>query len=87
MHSQKVGNAIRTIDTWYAQDAAFPIAAEPYGAVTTLGTAFRQPKQKNDFYTLFDNWILKGEQPSTEQQHYVIGVLIRGGVFGASGKE
>lgn len=87
MHSQKIGNAIRTIDTWYAQDAAFPIAAEPYGAVTTLGTAFRQPKQKNDFYTLFDNWILKGEQPSTEQQHYVISVLIRGGVFGASGKE
>ena len=87
MHSQKIGNAIRTIDTWYAQDAAFPIAAEPYGAVTTLGTAFRQPKQKNDFYTLFDNWILKGEQPSAEQQHYVISVLIRGGVFGASGKE
>lgn len=84
MHSQKVGNAIRTIDTWYAQDAAFPIAAEPYGAVTTLGTAFRQPKQKNDFYTLFDNWILKGEQPSIEQQHYVISVLIRGGVFGSS---
>lgn len=84
MHSQKVGNAIRTIDTWYAQDAAFPIAAEPYGAVTTLGTAFRQPKQKNDFYTLLDNWVLKGEQPSIEQQHYVISVLIRGGVFGSS---
>lgn len=46
MHSQKVGNAIRTIDTWYAEEVAFPIAAEPYGAVTTLGTAFRQPKTK-----------------------------------------
>ena len=84
MHSQKIGNAIRTIDTWYAPDAAFPIAAEPYGTVTTLGTAFRQPKQKNDFYTLFDNWVLKDEQPSIEQQHYVISVLIRGGVFGSS---
>ncbi|URH79029.1 type I-F CRISPR-associated protein Csy3 [Pasteurella multocida] len=88
MHSQKVGNAIRTIDTWYAEEVAFPIAAEPYGAVTTLGTAFRQPKtKKNDFYTLFDNWLLKGEVPSVEQQHYVMSVLIRGGVFGASGKE
>ena len=87
LHSQKIGNAIRTIDTWYADDLDFPIAVEPYGAVTTLGTAFRQPKQKNDFYSLFDNWILKDEKPSVEQQHYVIAVLIRGGVFGASGKE
>lgn len=89
MHSQKIGNAIRTIDTWYPaySDNQFPIAIEPYGAVTTLGTAFRQPKAKMDFYSLFDNWVLKGDAPEVEQQHYVIGVLIRGGVFGASGKE
>lgn len=86
MHSQKVSNAIRTIDDWYP-NAEFPIAVEPYGAVTTLGTAFRQPKAKMDFYTLFDNWVLKGDAPDIEQQHYVMGVLIRGGVFGASGKE
>ncbi|MGR3807378.1 type I-F CRISPR-associated protein Csy3 [Pasteurella testudinis] len=86
MHSQKVSNAIRTIDDWYP-DAEFPIAIEPYGAVTTMGKAFRQPKQKMDFYTLFDNWVLGVETPAVEQQHYVIGVLIRGGVFGASGKE
>ncbi|SUA67927.1 type I-F CRISPR-associated protein Csy3 [Oligella urethralis] len=87
MHSQKVGNAIRTIDTWYEDDAQFPIAVEPYGSVTTLGTAFRQPRSKNDFYNLFDNWILKDQAPSLEQQHYVIAILIRGGVFGESGKE
>ncbi len=87
MHSQKIGNAIRTIDTWYSDEVQFPIAIEPYGAVTTLGTAFRQPRQKQDFYTLFDNWILKDEKPSAEQQHYVMAILIRGGVFGASGKE
>ena len=86
MHSQKIGNAIRTIDTWY-NAAEFPIAAEPYGAVTTLGTAFRQPKQKQDFYSLLDNWVLKGTKPDLEQQHYVMAILIRGGVFGASGKE
>ncbi|KGQ69417.1 CRISPR-associated protein Cas5 [Chelonobacter oris] len=86
MHSQKVSNAIRTIDTWYP-DAEFPIAVEPYGAVTTMGKAFRQPSQKQDFYTLFDNWIIKDKKPTAEQQHYVIGILIRGGVFGASGKE
>ena len=86
MHSQKVSNAIRTIDDWYL-DAEFPIAVEPYGAVTTLGTAFRQPKQKQDFYSLFDGWVLKDEVPTPEQQHYVMAVLIRGGVFGESGKE
>ncbi|MFA5701899.1 MAG: type I-F CRISPR-associated protein Csy3 [Advenella sp.] len=87
IHSQKIGNALRTVDTWYSDDAQFPIAAEPYGSVTTLGTAFRQPKAKKDFYTLFDNWVLNDAKPSPEDQHYVISVLIRGGVFGAAGKE
>ena len=89
MHSQKISNAIRTIDTWYADyiEQGFPIAIEPYGAVTTLGTAFRQPKHKQDFYSLFDDWVLKGKAPEIEQQHYVMAVLIRGGVFGESGKE
>lgn len=86
IHSQKIGNAIRTIDTWYQDQVEFPIAVEPYGAVTTMGHAFRQPKH-NDFYTLFDNWLLKDQLPKIEQQHYIIAVLIRGGVFGASGKE
>ncbi len=86
MHSQKIGNAIRTIDTWYPE-SNFPIAIETYGTVTTLGTAFRQPKQKQDFYSLFDAWVLKDEKPDLENQHYVMAVLIRGGVFGASGKE
>jgi len=86
IHSQKIGNAIRTIDTWYTgADANGPIAVEPYGSVTTQGKAYRQPKQKQDFYTLLDNWVLKDEAPTPEQQHYVIATLIRGGVFGEAG--
>ena len=83
MHSQKIGNAIRTIDTWY-QDAQElgAISVEPFGSVTSRGKAYRQPKQKMDFYTLLDKWVLKGEQPPVEQQHYVIANLIRGGVYG-----
>jgi CRISPR-associated protein Csy3 len=47
IHSQKIGNAIRTIDTWYeGADELGPIAVEPYGSVTTQGKAYRQPKQK-----------------------------------------
>ena len=58
IHSQKIGNALRTIDTWYegAHDLG-PIAVEPYGSVTTR-KAYRQPKQKRDFYTLLDDWLL-----------------------------
>ncbi len=87
IHSQKIGNALRTIDTWHSNVAEVgPIAVEPYGAVTNRGVAYRQPKQKQDFYSLFDNWVLKGKVPEQEQQHYVMATLIRGGVFG-EGKE
>ncbi|UOB05258.1 type I-F CRISPR-associated protein Csy3 [[Acidovorax] ebreus] len=83
IHSQKIGNAIRTIDTWYeGAEELGPIAVEPYGSVTTQGKAYRQPKQKLDFYTLLDNWLLKDQAPPAEQQHFVMAVLIRGGVFG-----
>ena len=83
IHSQKIGNAIRTIDAWYeGAEELGPIAVEPYGSVTTQGKAYRQPKQKLDFYTLLDHWLLKDQVPPVEQQHFVMAVLIRGGVFG-----
>lgn len=88
IHSQKLGNAIRTIDTWYPQEEdgdLGPIAVEPYGSVTTEGKAYRQPKQKVDFYNLLDNWLLKDQVPSVEHQHFVMATLIRGGVFGDAG--
>lgn len=91
MHSQKIGNAIRTIDTWYnayeTKDGVGPISVEPYGTVTNLGKAFRNPKEKCDFYTLFDKYSLGADFDSPEAAHYVMAMLIRGGVFGASGKE
>ncbi len=83
LHSQKIGNALRTIDTWHPEaDEIGPIAIEPYGSVTNRGKAYRQPKDRMDFYNLFDGWIVKDNVPSIEQQHYVIATLIRGGVFG-----
>ena len=85
MHSQKIGNALRTIDTWYPNEEGEPlgpIAVEPYGSVTSQGRAYRQPKQKMDFYNLLDQWVLKGQTPEEDQQHFVMANLIRGGVFG-----
>jgi CRISPR-associated protein Csy3 len=90
MHSQKIGNALRTIDTWYPDynDANVgPIAIEPYGAVTNLGTAYRNPKAKADFFTLFDQFALGETLENKNDTHYVMAVLVRGGVFGASGKD
>ena len=80
IHSQKIGNAIRTIDTWYP-NGTFPIAVEPYGSVTSEGRAYRHPTEKSDFYSLFDNWI-KNKPLTLESQHFVTAILIRGGVFG-----
>ena len=83
IHSQKIGNALRTIDTWYPEASGNgPIAVEPYGSVTTQGKAYRQPKEKVDFYNLLDSWVIKDKVPELEQQHFVIATLIRGGVFG-----
>jgi CRISPR-associated protein Csy3 len=88
IHSQKLGNAIRTIDTWHPDvEEIGPIAVEPYGSVTTLGKACRRPTDKLDFYNLLDGWILKDKVPAAEQQHFVMATLIRGGVFGDGGNE
>lgn len=88
IHSQKLGNALRTIDTWHRDVSELgPIAVEPYGSVTTLGKACRKPTDKEDFYSLLDGWILKDKIPAVDQQHFVMATLIRGGVFGDAGKE
>lgn len=88
IHSQKIGNALRSIDTWHPDvEELGPIAVEPYGSVTTLGKACRKPSDKLDFYTLLDGWLLKDKVPPVEQQHFVMATLVRGGVFGDAGKE
>ncbi|MDV2485062.1 type I-F CRISPR-associated protein Csy3 [Acinetobacter towneri] len=89
MHSQKIGNALRTIDTWYPdfKEQKTAIAIEPYGAVTNLGKAYRTPKAKQDFFSLFDKYALGESLENIEQEHYVMAVLVRGGVFGQSSKD
>ncbi|MDQ3061124.1 MAG: type I-F CRISPR-associated protein Csy3 [Pseudomonadota bacterium] len=88
MHSQKIGNALRSIDTWYEEaEQNGPIAVEPYGSVTTQGRAYRQPKKKDDFYSLFDGWLIKDQVLTPDEKHFVMATLIRGGVFGDAGKD
>jgi len=84
MHSQKIGNAIRTIDTWYPEFDAQKrvISIDPYGAVTTLGRAYRAPKDKKDFFNLFDRFSQGEGLNNLDDEHFVMAVLVRGGVFG-----
>lgn len=82
MHNVKIGNAIRTIDTWYPRYAEEkqPIAIEPFGAVTQRGDAFRKNKKEGDLYSLMVDWV-NDEDLNAGQQAYVVANLIRGGVF------
>lgn len=87
MHNVKIGNALRTIDDWYkidGKDAEFPIAIEPYGAVTQRGQAYR--KSVDDLYTLMFAWV-NGKKVSDNNKAYVVGNLIRGGVFSGGKKK
>lgn len=82
MHNVKIGNAIRTIDTWYPrfEEIKQPIAIEPFGAVTQRGDAYRKNKKEGDLYSLMIDWINDKDIPE-EQKIYVVANLIRGGVF------
>lgn len=88
MHSQKIGNALRTIDDWHSEGGTIgPIAVEPYGSVTIVGHAYR-PKSNGAFYTLLDDWMIKGIEPTElNHKHFIMAVLIRGGVFSAQAKD
>lgn len=77
IHCEKIGNAIRTIDDWQT-GSEMPIAIEAYGQVTQRGVAYRS--RRNDFKTLISKWI-DGESIEESEKHFVVAMLIRGGVF------
>jgi len=87
IHNVKIGNAVRTMDTWYNryEEQGQPIAIEPFGAITQIGDAFRKNKKEGDLYSLMTDWVNDGEL-TTEQQAYITANLIRGGVFSKSSK-
>lgn len=97
MHPQKIGNALRRIDTWYTPLAGFTpesLPVEPLGVDASNQVAHRA-SNKEDFYTLIENrydalLAAIDSAPSAEaidgDVHYVIGVLVRGGVFSGEKK-
>ena len=77
MHCEKIGNALRTIDDWQT-GSEMPIAIEAYGSVTQWGIAYRS--SRNDFKTLLTRW-MSGDDILQDDKHFVVAMLIRGGVF------
>lgn len=90
MHSQKIGNAIRTIDIWYpGATKDKPLAVDPFTVDKRRGKTVRLPtRESSDFYSY-----LKAIDDLTKEArandasafsgrlHYTAAVLVRGGVF------
>lgn len=87
LHSQKVGNALRCIDTWYDPDTpdAEPISVSVYGSVPPLREAHRITNN-NYFYGYFTPAGFASVIEDESKAHYVMSMLIKGGVFNESSK-
>ncbi|MDH5231663.1 MAG: type I-F CRISPR-associated protein Csy3 [Gammaproteobacteria bacterium] len=91
MHSQKIGNALRTIDQWYpGSDGSRPLAVDPFTVDKRRGETVRLPdRERSDFYSLLKNIDeLNASMSATDSAeklsgdvHYFMANLIRGGVF------
>lgn len=88
LHDQKVGNGVRTIDTWYSE-SAFAIPVEAYGSVPRRQRSERlETEGAKNFFDLQSD--LPGLVESMEQNWdnalFFGAMLVRGGLFGRSTK-
>lgn len=82
IHSEKLGNAIRTIDTWYPDFDKYgmPIAISPYGAAKLVEAAFRR-ERKYALSGIFDVKVNEKKEISENEFSFLIANFIRGGFF------
>ena len=84
-HSQKIGNAIRTIDTWYSDDATHAIPVDPFGPDKKNQTLHRAGVRATDnsIYSIFNRLLdeKKTVKPDSNDGHYLMACFIRGGVY------
>ena len=93
MHSQKIGNAIRQIDTWFDgfDEVQKALAIDPACVNKSEFKAYRLKTTKRDLYSLFENNLTDFVEETLNcssmadlhpDVHFVMANLIRGGVFG-----
>lgn len=82
LRDQKVGNAIRTVDTWYPEftNTLAPIAVEPNGANLDAQRFFRATPGSSAFDLLLRLNQLSGAADCTESL-FMLACIVRGGVF------
>ena len=82
LRDQKIGNAIRTIDTWYPNAEEYnhkPIAVEPNGANLEHQFFYRVGKEKMSAVDILKE--IDDLDPNSEKGMFLIACLIRGGVY------
>ena len=88
LRDQKIGNALRTIDTWYPSHASHgkPIPVEPNGANLDAQLFFRREGQdkKSSAFELMKR--INQVDPNSPDGMFLIASLMRGGVFSESEK-
>lgn len=84
LRDQKIGNALRTIDTWYPRYSEYgrPLPVEPNGASLEAQEFFRDKKTSAFEFARRLNTL----DPASPEGMFMIASLIRGGVF-SGGKE
>lgn len=94
IRDQKIGNALRTFDTWYPKENfhkdtgvsaenAGPIAVEPNGANLDFMRVFRT--KEHSAFTILGH--IGEVDPNTDEGMFMIACLIRGGVYGNDGAD
>ncbi len=83
LRDQKIGNALRTIDTWYAdfEEHGLPLPVEPNGASLDAQRFFRNNKETSGFQYLLRVGTV---QPNSPEGMFLLACIIRGGVFSGS---
>ncbi len=90
-HSQKIGNAIRTIDTWYAENATHAIPVDPFGPDKDNQDLRRKgvSSKDNSVYSMLNRLLdeKKGIEANSDAGHYLMACFILGGVYSGKGKD
>lgn len=83
INDRKVGNALRTVDTWYSNEPlVVPIAVEPYGGNSHKSVALRNSSDLSVFGILNKLHADVASLTRNERLYYLASVL-RGGVYGS----
>ena len=90
-HKDKISNAIRTIDDWYPEANGRPLAVEPYGLDQAYSVARRTGA--NSLYGIIEKNLfsfietLESKGKVTDDMHFIVACLVRGGVYSGKSKK